>query len=191
VSDGLVRFLAIASKLKILRRAGWVRCGVEPCESVAEHTFGVALLALIVPEDVNTDRKRCIAMALVHDLAEAIVGDLTPHDGVPAEEKRVRERAAILEMAAELGPASELAGLGGGALVELWEEFEAGASEEARLVRDLDVIEMALQARTYQQEGRLSATNAADFIRSAETRVRTDIGRQLLQRIIADSPASG
>jgi putative hydrolase of HD superfamily len=103
----------------------------------------------------------------------------------------VRERAAILEMAAELGPASELAGLGGGALVELWEEFEAGASEEARLVRDLDVIEMALQARTYQQEGRLSATNAADFIRSAETRVRTDIGRQLLQRIIADSPASG
>src|SRR5437868_14974074 len=103
--QSLVRFLEQVSKLKTTPRAGWQRCGVEPCESVADHTFGVALLALLLPDAEHSgeparpraglDREHCIALALVHDLAESIVGDITPHDGVDPAEKRRREEQAM------------------------------------------------------------------------------------------------
>jgi putative hydrolase of HD superfamily len=174
MSDDLSKFLPVATRLKTLARAGWRRCGVETCESVADHTFGVALLALLCA-DASVNRERCIGLALVHDLAEAIVGDLTPHDRVDAEEKRRRERAAIEELAALLGERS---------LAELWEEFEAGKTPEAALVRDLDVIEMAAQAIEYERAGKLAAAAADGFIDSARSRVRTKTGRQLLEAIL-------
>jgi putative hydrolase of HD superfamily len=174
MSDALVKFLETASKLKTLDRAGWRRCGVEPCESVAEHTFGVALLALLTPQS-GINRDHCIALALVHDLAESIVGDLTPHDAVAPEEKHRRERAAMEELYAALGERR---------ILELWEEFEAAATPEAKLVRDLDVIEMAAQACAYVDAKKLTPQAAEGFIDSARRRVSTATGRQLLDAIL-------
>ena len=185
MSNGLLKFFEMAAKLKTLRRAGWHRCGVSPCESVAEHTFGVAILALLLPGSagLSVDRNRCVAMALVHDLAESIVGDLTPHDPVTAEEKQRREQAAIDELAKTLGDESARS-----ELVELWEEFAAAQTPEAQLVRDLDVIEMAWQACAYRESGRLSAPAAEKFLESSRNRIRTEAGRALLQQITRDSP---
>src|SRR5689334_14865724 len=101
----LLRFLEHAMRLKSTARAGWKRCGVDRCESVADHTFGVALLALLAPDPNDAkgssdsgepprrragelNRDHCLALALVHDLAESIVGDITPHDGVDPADKR-------------------------------------------------------------------------------------------------------
>ena len=174
MSDNIVNFFTLAMKLKTLKRAGWQRCDVEPCESVAEHTFGVALLALLVPStDINRDR--CVAMALVHDLAEAIVGDLTPHDPIGPEEKHLRERAAIEEMTTTLGDRR---------VIELWEEFESAQTEEAKLVRDLDVIEMAWQAVAYVREGKLQPAAADGFIQSARQRLTTAAGRELFSAVL-------
>ena len=74
------------------------------CESVAEHTFGVALLALLAPAlaDDNLDREHCAALALVHDLAESNVGDITPHDAIDAATKRQREESAMGQLAQAL-----------------------------------------------------------------------------------------
>jgi putative hydrolases of HD superfamily len=175
MNDRLTEFLATAMKLKTLKRAGWLRCGVAPCESVAEHTFGVALLALLASgSDVNSER--CVALALVHDLAESLVGDITPHDAVSPEEKRQREAEAIDELAQLLGEDHELP--------RLWAEFENGKSPEAKLVRDLDVIEMAWQAVEYQNTGSLTAVAAAGFIDSARKRVTTSAGKKLLALIL-------
>jgi putative hydrolase of HD superfamily len=113
--------------LKRLRRAGWRRCGVaeSSCESVAEHTFGVALLAMLLPQTagLELDRGRCVMLALVHDLAEASVGDITPHDGVDPVEKRRREEAAMRDLAQRLGDES---------ILSLWLEFEAGREPRRR-----------------------------------------------------------
>src|SRR5437868_10772352 len=100
MSDGTIDFLRAVMQLKTLRRAGWVRCGVEPCESVAEHTFGVAIFALLLPKlsNLSVNRERCVALALVHDLAESIVGDLTPHDPISTEEKFRRESEAMAQL---------------------------------------------------------------------------------------------
>jgi putative hydrolase of HD superfamily len=180
--DPPLRVFRHVARLKQVSRAGWSRCGVEPCESVAEHTFGVAVLALLLPKaaGLKLDRERCVAMALVHDLAEAVVGDITPHDGVAPEEKHRREREAIERMAKELGDVE---------LIGLWNEFEIRETDEAKLVRELDVIEMAFQAREYERAGRLSPEQAMQFVRSAQERVSSQAGKELLTTLIAPSPA--
>ena len=74
-------------KLKQLPRAGWVRSGVDSPETVAAHSWGVAWLAVsLCPEGV--DRGIAAIIAVIHDLAEIRVGDITPTDGVEPSKKR-------------------------------------------------------------------------------------------------------
>jgi putative hydrolase of HD superfamily len=130
-----------ATGLKELKRAGWVRVGIPDPESVAAHSWGVALLALLrCPPEF--DRGKLLAMAVLHDLAEVRVGDLTPNDGVPREEKHARERAAMHAMLAHRPD-----------LLALWEEAEACATPEARFLKALDRAEMGLQALRYMTHG--------------------------------------
>src|SRR5512142_253976 len=90
-------------RLKRLYRQGWLKRGLpaELCESVAEHSFGTALLALLVasPRDSGApgglDRGKATLMALVHEIGESYAGDITPVDGVSHEDKFELERAAI------------------------------------------------------------------------------------------------
>lgn len=143
-----------ALALKDVARAGWVRVGVDQPESVAAHSWGVALLALLLcPPEL--DRARAVAIALVHDLAEVRTGDITPHDGVPFDEKDRREREALLAMVAPLPAAAELSAL--------WEEYTTGATPEGRFVKALDKLDMALMAERYRAGG----VDTRDFIASA------------------------
>ena len=142
----LHEFLRAIDALKRTRRAGWVREGVRDAESVADHSWGVALLALLLPLPVDVDRDRLVALAVIHDLAEARVGDLVPGAIDPAEKHR-REAAAIAALAALL-PADSA-----DRLVGLWAEYEAGVTPAARLAKDLDRLEMLLQADAYAAAG--------------------------------------
>lgn len=138
-----------AFRLKELDRAGWLRVGVARPESVAAHSWGVAFLALLrCPTEL--DRGRVLAMALLHDLAECVVGDLTPHDGVSKDEKRRREVEAIEDLLAERPE-----------LRALWDEVEAAQTDEARFVKGLDREDMRAQARLYGQRG----IDVAEFLR--------------------------
>ena len=105
---------------------GWIRSGVDKPESIADHMYRMALLGLIATS-TSLDTTRLIKLAIVHDIAEAIVGDITPHDGVAADEKHRREAAAIHELQRALGgstvPAQEVA--------QLWHEYEAATTPEA------------------------------------------------------------
>jgi putative hydrolase of HD superfamily len=183
--DAAIRTAAdTIQSLKQLRRAGWLRGGVgeAACESVAEHTFGVALLALLLPAAVRLDvnREHCLALAVVHDLAESVVGDITPHDGVDPAEKRRREEAAVRDLASKLGDPS---------LIDLWLEFEAGETAEAKLVRELDVIEMAMQAAAYERAGKLSAADTRRFVESAHARISSEWSATLLAMAGGDTTA--
>lgn len=133
--------LRVALQLKHLDRAGWKRVGVAAPESVAAHSFGVALAALLhCPPDLN--REKVLIMALLHDLAEALVGDITPHDGVSPEEKHQREQAAMTALLGEHP-----------ALLAIWEEAEARQSPEARFLKDMDLLDLALTAAFYTSAG--------------------------------------
>ena len=134
-------------RLKRLFRQGWLKRGIPEsvCESVADHSFGVAMLALLVPCPAEVDRSRAAVMALVHEIGETYAGDITPVDGVPPAEKERLERAALLRA---LGDHPE-----SGQWLGLWEDFEFGKSPEARFVRQLDRLEMGFQAAVYRAEG--------------------------------------
>jgi putative hydrolase of HD superfamily len=161
---GLGHLAEAAGALKEVRRKGWVDRGVPDAESVADHSYRVALLAWALARARGLDAERAMLIALVHDLAEAEVGDETPFDALlgglepvdravferlPPEDparraaKRAREQAAIGRLAAALPPAlaDELAAA--------WRDYDQQGSPEARLVKQLDRVETLSQAQSY------------------------------------------
>jgi putative hydrolase of HD superfamily len=173
-----------AAELKRLYRQGWLKRGVPEaaCESVADHSFGTALLALFLagrPPYEGIDRDKALRIALVHELGEVYAGDITPVDGVSAEEKASLERDSIRRV---------LAGLWGGKeYLVLWEEFEAGLSPEACFVRELDRLEMGLQAAAYRVEGN---ERMGEFFESARRSVSAPGLRALLEAAIGAAEPS-
>ncbi len=148
--------LVEALGLKGVPRAGWVRRGVAQPESVAGHSWGVAWLVLaLLPPDL--DRGRALAYAVLHDLAEVRVGDITPADGVSAADKRRREARAITELFADHP-----------ALAATWRDYEAQRTPEARFVRQLDRLDMALQALRYARAGH---PGMREFLDSADAQI--------------------
>ena len=126
-----------AMGLKHVTRAGWVRAGIPSPESVAGHSWGMAWLVMVLaPPNIN--RLRAMELAIVHDLAEARVGDITPHDGVSRAEKKRLETEAIDSMLADRPD-----------LLEIWREYDDSTSPEAKFVHDIDRLDMALQAHHY------------------------------------------
>jgi len=93
-----------------------------------------------------------LSMCLVHDIAEIVVGDLTPHDDIRGEEKRRLEREAMMKIAPQW--------------VGLFDEYEQGKTEEAQFVKTMDKLDMGLQAMNYQQQ----SLDLSEFIKSAQSR---------------------
>lgn len=141
--EDLIEFLHKIGRLKKTKRLGWVHYKVPNPESVAEHTFRTAVLALVISEKLGFDKNKCVKMALIHDLAESLVGDLTPWEGVGEEEKHEREKKAMRELTEKLDNEE---------ILELWNEYEERNTPEAKFVWELDRVEMLLQAYEYEKE---------------------------------------
>jgi len=182
----LVELFTAARGLKTCARAGWTQRGVRRVESVADHSFRVALMTMMCAPlcEECVDRDRALRMALVHDLAECIVGDITPHDGVSETEKARMEGEAMGDLTRALGA-------GGDDARTLWEEYEAGTSAEARLVKDMDKLEMILQAQEYESEGDAGVNGRLEeFFESTRGRYRTALGEALSEEIERRRPAA-
>ncbi|KAK9149930.1 hypothetical protein Scep_008687 [Stephania cephalantha] len=168
-ASSAIDFLSVCQRLKSTKRAGWVLKGVEAPESVADHMHRMGLMALIAADIPGLDRDRCIKMAIVHDIAEAIVGDITPSDGVPKEEKNRREQQALDYLCKLLGGGSRAQEIHG-----LWMEYEQSSSLEAKIVKDFDKVEMILQALEYETE---QGKNLDDFFQSTAGKFQTEVGK--------------
>lgn len=150
--ENMIELFHTAGNLKNVKRKGWILKGIKDGESVAEHSFRTTFMCMMLAERFGVGRERCACMALVHDLAESIVGDITPHDGISKEEKSAKERKAI----EKLSDAS-------GEILELWEEYEKNNTKEAKFVHDMDRLEMALQAFEYGKAKNADLTEFWDF----------------------------
>lgn len=84
-------------------RTGWVRSGVRAPESIADHMYRMSIMAMTMAGSAEYDQQRLVKLAIVHDLAEAIVGDIAPSDNVSKEEKQEREAAALEQIVDMLG----------------------------------------------------------------------------------------
>jgi putative hydrolase of HD superfamily len=146
--DGVLAFLRGAERLKTVKRSGWTSTGET--ESVAEHTWRLCLMAMVLyGRSVEIDLGRLLRMCLIHDLGEAIGGDVPAPAQVAAAPKAGQEREDLLALLSSLPEASRRE------IVELWDEYEAASSPEARLAKGLDKLETILQ----HTQGR----NPADF----------------------------
>lgn len=145
--DNIIEFFKTANKLKWLERRGWVaKVKVKEPESVADHCYLTALICMVIADLKGLNGSKAVKMALLHDLAESIVGDYMPED-VSSKKKDEEESKAIKTilntLPARLRPSYE----------KLWQEYKRGSSKEAELVHQVDKLEMALQASDYVQKG--------------------------------------
>jgi len=155
--------------LKSLDRAGWIRAGVDNPESVAAHSWGVAMLTLVLlPEGL--DRGLALTYAILHDLAEVRTGDITPLDGVSSQDKARLETDAMVSFCDAL-PDDILA---------IWRAYEAQVDAESRFVRQLDRLDMALQAAVYEHADGL---DLSEFKASAAEVIEDLSLREILRQI--------
>ena len=135
---GILRFLRSAEQLKNTHRSAWTSGG-QP-ESVAEHTWRLCLMALVLRDAFpGVDFARLVKMCIIHDLGEAVRGDIPAIHQVAGASKAAEERADLLQLLQPLPERlqAEIAGL--------WDEYEAAASPEARLAKALDKLETIMQ----------------------------------------------
>jgi putative hydrolase of HD superfamily len=152
-AGGLITFLAELMRLKSTPRIGWLLRGVRDVESVAAHSFGVAVIAMLLADrararGVEVNVERLLRMALLHDMTETRTGDL------PSTIKRYFDKASIKaadeaiakEIFAELGDLSD-------SYLELWFDYEHRTSVESKLVKAADKLDLLVQSREYEKGG--------------------------------------
>ena len=142
----IIRFFSKIRKLKEIERSGWIVSGVKKPESVADHSFGVALLVMLLGKDKNINLEKALKMALIHDLGEAIIGDIITWKNFHAtkEDKEKKEETAMNKIAKDFGET-------GKEIKKLWEEYREAETPEAKFVKSIDKLEMILQAKEYTE----------------------------------------
>ncbi len=136
----LFAFIKRAEKLKTELRHSWLS-DKDRRESVAEHSWMMALIAMAIFDsiDLEVDKLKVMKLVTIHDLAEAIVGDVPSFDEKGREGKYEREKAAMEQITKGLPPAVAEE------FLALWEEMEEKKTLEAMLAQCLDKSEVLIQ----------------------------------------------
>ncbi|HAJ37693.1 MAG TPA: phosphohydrolase [Chloroflexi bacterium] len=134
----ILDFLRVAEQLKSTLRSGYTAQG-RP-ESTAEHTWRLCLMAMLFEDAYpDIDHHRLLKLCVIHDLGEALHGDIPAIHQDPAVDKAIEERRYFLQLLAPL-PADKQRDL-----LALWDEYHAAETLEARLAKAFDKLETVLQ----------------------------------------------
>ncbi|MBE44353.1 MAG: phosphohydrolase [Thaumarchaeota archaeon] len=143
----LLGFFEIANKLKWTERNGWIaKIKVKEHESVAGHSYLTALICMVIAEQKGLNTNKVLKMALLHDLAESITGDYMPSE-LTKKTKNDKEVKAMKNILGKLPPNIRIS------YSRLWKDYKDMSSKEAKLVHQIDRLEMALQANDYLKKG--------------------------------------
>lgn len=148
--EEITEFIQTAGRLKKVKRAGWISwVGIENPESVADHSYGSALIAMCIADLKGMDAEKLMRMLLLHDVHEALIGDYDyfAKKRMGKQEIKRREFEAINEVFKNLP--GELRRR----YISLWVEFEEQKTPEAKIARQIDSLEMVFQALEYEKEG--------------------------------------
>jgi putative hydrolase of HD superfamily len=146
--EGIIAFVQAAEKLKDTLRSGITSQG--RAESTAEHSWRLCLMVMLFDRELGEyDRLKLLRLCIVHDLGEAISGDVPATQQVAGDGRARQERADLIALCEPLPDdlRSEL--------VALWDDYSAAASPEAILAKGFDKLETMLQ--------HLVGQNAPDF----------------------------
>ncbi len=136
--QGVLDFLRSAESLKNTLRSAWTSEG-QP-ESVAQHTWRLCLMALLFENEYpNIDFPRLVKICIIHDLGEAIGGDIPAIHQVEGESKAEQEREDLVELLTPLPQRLR------DEITDLWDEYENASTPEAKLAKALDKLETIMQ----------------------------------------------
>lgn len=170
-------FFKITSNLKKIPRKGWkTKLGISSPESVADHTFSMAIIAMVLSDLQKFDTHKVLKMSLLHDIAESVIGDFTPED-IQKNKKNEIENNTIKEILNNLP--EELAKQ----YISIWNEYNENSTKEAVLVHEVDKLEMAIQASVYVNEG-IEKEKLEPFFNSAKSQINSKYIKELLDKLL-------
>jgi putative hydrolase of HD superfamily len=175
----ILDFFKTAVNLKNISRQGWIdKLSIEHPESVADHSYSMAIMGMVISDLEKYDTEKIMKMILLHDLAESHIGDYTPGQ-IMRENKIKIENNAYDEIINTLPDIIKLQ------YDKIWEEYQKQESPESTIVHQIDKLEMALQAKMYQKEG--APTEAVEsFFKSAESEITHPKLKEILNQILED-----
>ena len=146
--ENVIRYYVLCNKLKSVIRTGWKdwHVNAERIESVAEHIYGVQMLAIAIQSEYqyNIDLNKVIMMLAVHELEEILIGDLTQFQ-ISKAEKIIIGHKAVEDVLGDLLYKDEIK--------NLILEFDERKSSEALFAHYCDKLECDLQSRIYDEKG--------------------------------------
>ena len=164
-------------ELKNVPRQGWKeKLGINNPESVAEHSYSTSVMSMVISDLEELDSEKIIKMALLHDLAESVIGDITPNQ-ITKNEKINKENHAMKQILKNLP--NKIAEQ----YFEIWNDYQKNSSQEAKLIHDIDKLEMAFQAKFYQNNG-ISKEKLQTFFNTAKKKIKNENLRNILSNFI-------
>jgi|TARA_B100001765_G_scaffold111961_1_gene69640 putative hydrolase of HD superfamily len=170
-------FIEKVLELKNVPRQGWKeKLEMNNPESVADHSYSTTVMSMIFSDLAGLNNEKIIRMALLHDLAESIIGDITPNS-ITKNEKIIKENIAMKQILKNLP--NKIAKQ----YFEIWNEYQKNSSEESKLLHDIDKLEMALQAKFYQNKG-ISKEKLETFFNTAMKEIKNKNLRNILSNFM-------
>lgn len=188
----MISTLIELQRLKGLERTGWMLRGIAAGgESVADHSYGVVVAAMLLADEVmargvHLDMERTLRLAVLHDWAEVRVGDMprTATQYFGAETRRRAERAAFDDIVSEIG--TDLTARNYSALHE---DYEERRSLEARLVKAADVIDLLVQTLAFERTGSTGLDEFWDAVAERNPEldgVAGEVVNEVLQKLVEE-----
>ncbi|MCH8915336.1 MAG: HD domain-containing protein [Thaumarchaeota archaeon] len=175
----ILDFFKTAANLKKISRQGWIeKLSLDNPESVADHTYSMAVIGMVISDLENYNSEKIIKMILLHDLAESKIGDFTPEQ-LNKEKKNELENNVFNKII------KNLPNLIKSQYLQIWQEYQENTSLESKLVHQIDKLEMALQAKIYKNDGH-SQKKLESFFESAKIDITDPKLKELFTKIIKD-----
>lgn len=146
--ERVIKYYVLCNKLKNVIRTGWKNWNVnkERIESVAEHVYGVQMLAIAMKQEYeyDIDLNKVLFMLAIHELGETVIGDLTQFQIDPKSKEKI-EHEAVHNILKDI--------LDGEKIEELFLEFDAHETKESKFAYQCDKLECDIQCKLYDEEG--------------------------------------
>jgi putative hydrolase of HD superfamily len=164
-------------ELKNIPRQGWKnKLNIMDVESVADHSYATAIMSMVLSDLQGLNTEKIVKMALLHDLAESVIGDITPGKIKRAEKIRMENKVMRQILGYLPRDISK-------SYVILWDDFQKNLSHEANLLHEIDKLEMVFQAKFYSDKG-VSKEKLHSFFTTANKEIKNKQLRDLLTNIL-------
>jgi putative hydrolase of HD superfamily len=178
VPTDVLSFFFEMGQLSRVKREGWRLLGIESPESIADHTLRAAQIGWILAKLEQYPNPHEVAAILIfHDIGETRVGDIHK---LANRYITVDETAAVREQTSRLGDI-------GTQVFELWDTIESRSTQAGIIAKDADLLELAVRAREYIQQG---FADAQEWFEAARTRVKTESAKRLIAELVHTSPTA-